>query len=133
MPPLCAICNDTGKLDDAQAWDCGQPPSDCPYCETRTVDPDGYCDRCQGFPLHLLGIKTANYDTGECPQCGSPTWRKAAPNAHHEAELACGHCHKPFARSFATMIDVPSNCPHCGKKLELHQIEVAQPPKEDAP
>ncbi len=29
---LCLICKDTGKLDDAQAWDCGQENSDCPYC-----------------------------------------------------------------------------------------------------
>jgi hypothetical protein len=33
----CAICNDTGHLDDSQAWDCGQPPSDCPYCP-KAVD-----------------------------------------------------------------------------------------------
>ena len=28
----CAVCNDTGKLDDAQGWDVGEPNSDCPYC-----------------------------------------------------------------------------------------------------
>ena len=33
----CSVCNDTGKLDDAQAWDCGQEASDCPYCPS-TVD-----------------------------------------------------------------------------------------------
>lgn len=33
--PLCNICNDTGKLDDAQAWDCGQESSDCPYCPEK--------------------------------------------------------------------------------------------------
>jgi len=33
--PKCGICNDTGKLDDAQAWDCGQKPSNCPYCPER--------------------------------------------------------------------------------------------------
>jgi hypothetical protein len=30
--------NDTGKLDDSQAWDCGEEPSDCPYCEKGTGD-----------------------------------------------------------------------------------------------
>ena len=31
----CAICNDTGKLDDAQAWDCGEESSECPYCPQK--------------------------------------------------------------------------------------------------
>jgi len=31
----CPMCNDTGKLDDAQAWDCGQEPSDCPLCKLK--------------------------------------------------------------------------------------------------
>ncbi len=31
----CAVCNDTGHLDDAQAWDCGEPNSECPYCPGR--------------------------------------------------------------------------------------------------
>lgn len=34
MKNKCPICEGTGKLDDAQAWDCGQEPSDCPYCYT---------------------------------------------------------------------------------------------------
>ena len=28
----CAVCGDTGELQDSQAWDCGQPNSECPYC-----------------------------------------------------------------------------------------------------
>jgi phage-related minor tail protein len=28
----CAICNDTGELQDAQAWDSGQSNSGCPFC-----------------------------------------------------------------------------------------------------
>jgi hypothetical protein len=28
----CPICDGTGELDDAQAWDCGQENSPCPYC-----------------------------------------------------------------------------------------------------
>jgi len=47
--PLCAICNDTGKLDDAQAWDCGQPPSDCPYCPARV-------DALRSAAASLLGL-----------------------------------------------------------------------------
>lgn len=31
----CAICNDTGELQDAQAWDCGQANSECPYCPDK--------------------------------------------------------------------------------------------------
>lgn len=31
-PYVCAVCNNTGKLDDAQGWDVGEPNSDCPYC-----------------------------------------------------------------------------------------------------
>jgi len=76
----------------------------CPNCDAPTVDADGYCDRCQGFPLHLLGIKPAPAPTGECHQCGSPTWRKAKTPAprlwwcpachgiyeHREEACACG-------------------------------------------
>lgn len=28
----CAVCRDTGELQDSQAWDCGQSNSECPYC-----------------------------------------------------------------------------------------------------
>ncbi len=35
---ICLICKDTGKLDDAQAWDCGQENSDCPYCPEQVEE-----------------------------------------------------------------------------------------------
>jgi hypothetical protein len=31
----CAICHDTGHLEDAQAWDAGQDNSECPYCPEK--------------------------------------------------------------------------------------------------
>jgi len=31
----CAICNDSGHLEDAKAWDCGQENSECPYCPDK--------------------------------------------------------------------------------------------------
>ena len=90
---------------------------DCPNCQCHAVDADGYCHNCEGVSL----------PTGECPQCGSPTWRKATPPAprlwrcEECGHVACGCC---LAEDAERVV-----CQNCGGSLATGTFT---PDQEDA-
>lgn len=82
---MCSVCHDTGKVDDSQAWDVGQEPSDCPYCpsvvdalraerdrlqaQVRELENSFFCPHCNAkFPTTADGAIEALEHEQTCKQ-----------------------------------------------------------------
>jgi len=86
----CAVCRDTGELQDSQAWDCGQSNSECPYCPHKV---DEYRKEIAAL-REALGLLTTLPGAADV-ECGVPPLElaqaiHAAVSRHiEELGLAC--------------------------------------------